>query len=832
MTVTDIDTLGGGLSLGSDSPVEFVHGSTIAVADIVVEWDFDGDGDFDEPDEDITSRLVSVESMTGRDFPSALTGKAGPGQLKLTVRNDDDRFSYFNADSPLVAPPFALKTGRRIRVRTAESTPDDPVLLARDRFNRPDGTLGTTETGQAWTAEVGTWAVRGEVAAALGNGGTAYATIDVGTTDHYAQASLRQLIPAPVGASSRNVGVVVRWTDANNYSRVYVDTDPSIGVVIRDVAAGVGTNLATYPLSGWEGMTIGCGVVGQTITAYVNGAPVASATLTGAIDGTRAGLHSNWPNNTGRSPELDDFHVWSHVAGEIEGVLWTGTVESIDPAVNLGPNKTAAIGAAGVLKKAAGTDIAAPRLPIAGVPTGLLVGDAMARARLLHPPAPLDVGGVTTGPIGIADGKALDLARQFEETERGFLHETNEGYAGFTSAANLAGSSPAAWFSDDPAAGQFGYHHIRQLDHKGQIVNRVTAGVAADSPAGITVTTTAGSSHVEPDMPATVNPGDLLVVFAASTVNDNRDWLVPLWWTQHREAKAALGMRVYSHFCDGTEGGTTVRFYNNAGASPGLWLAKVYRIENWYEAANGVAMGDPVSGGDPGPLVHGWGRAPTLFIIGQAGIGSTAGGNFSSDFNPPDGYGFVEGVLHSSGAGNEQYDCGLATGYKIDCSESEDPTEFFALSGYTIRESVMFAVRGYNGPHTKATLQNPQTTGGDGRFVTVEDLDSQDAHEAIRPHPEASDLFATEAAAEAYGDALIGRFAEDRPIISISFYAHLGASYRAQAIRRRVGDKIALTANGDTGLGIDGAEFVIESIDHSWSAAGKLWDVTWELSPA
>jgi hypothetical protein len=831
MSVTDVEFTGGGVEIAGDVQPAFTPGDLNrgALSDVVWEWDLDNDGDYDEAEEDITAYVVEAESLSGRDFPSALTGKAGPGQLQITARNDDNRFSQWAA-GPLTTAPFSLQSGRRIRARTAEADVDDPVLLARDRFNRPAGPLGNTETGQTWVVTAGTWSTTGG-GAATSEGFQTIAVIDVGETDHYAQVSLRQLVPVEPGITSRNVGIDIRRTDGGNFTRVYIDTDPDIGVVIQDVDGGVFTILATFPIVAWEGMTLGAGVEGQTVTAYVAGVPVATAELTGTIDGTEVALAANWPNLSGRAPEWDDFYVWDHVTREVEGILWTGTVETIEPNAELGPNNTVTITAEGVLRRAAGVEIAAPRVPTGGAPTGTLVGDVMARARLLDPPAPLDAGDITTGPIGIGDGRALELARQFEETERGFLFETNEGPPGYAAGSARAAATSAAWFTDDRNAGQYGYHEIAPLAEHGQIINQVVAGVAADRPNGITVTQDAGSGHVDVTLP-TVNAGDLLKIAIASTVDDGHDWNVPLWWTQHREAKAALGGRVYSHFCDGTESGTTVRFYSNTGGSPGLWVANIYRIEDWHEASQGVEMGDPVRGQTPGPLVHGWGRDPTLFIITQFGIGSSAGGEYDPAFNPPDGYGGSDGVIISSGPGFEAFDAGVISSHKIDCTETEDPTTYPGLAGYTITETVVFAVRGYNGPHTKATLDDPQTTGGDGRFVTVDDEASQEAHRAVRSHPSPAVLFADEAAAQGYGEAIVAGFADDRPIVTLSFFAHKSAGLRQQAIRRRVGDKITLTANQTTGLGIDADEFFIESIGHQWAEGGTWWQVTWELSPA
>ena len=109
----------GGAKLTGAAPHSFVPAPVGGSVDsnVCFEWDFDNDGDFDQSVENITHYVLAAQTARGRDYPSNLTGKATAGQLKLTLRNDDDRFSYFNSSSPLNAGSFSLKTGRKIRAR-------------------------------------------------------------------------------------------------------------------------------------------------------------------------------------------------------------------------------------------------------------------------------------------------------------------------------------------------------------------------------------------------------------------------------------------------------------------------------------------------------------------------------------------------------------------------------------------------------------------------------------------------------------------------------------------------------------------------------------------
>ena len=847
LTITFSDDLApaavpeGGIIFGGSTSGTFSSPSAPATqvdADLIVECDFDNDGDFSAGVENITAYVLACEWQTGREFPSRLTGETRPGTLKVTLDNRDSRFSYFNATSPLVTPPFSLQEGRKIRVRANGTVPNDPILLARDRFDRADGLLGTAETGQAWSNPTGSFTVRSRVAAAgITTGGDNASVIDVGVTDMYVQGTLRQM---PRGGG-RYIGLYVRYLDLLNWTRF--DFNPATRQVrITDNNAGAFTLKGSASnIDGWEGMTVGLGVVGQAVTAYVGGAPVCTGTLTRAVSGTKAGMFAIYTNYSGRSPEIGDFHVWDHVAGEVNGILFTGDFVDLEVATEPGVPKIATITADGRLVRLAGTDVAAPRVPVGGAKTGSLVGDTLQRAGMLHPPVPLSLGAVTTGPIGIPDGDALAMARRFEDTEQGTIIETNEGFIGFQDSAARASASSMAWFTDTAGVGQYPYSAINPVSRRGQLINQVVAGVAADAPSDPTITTQNGGGgsapfHVQITMP-TVAAGDLVVVFIASTINDLvSPWLNPIWWTNHRDLKLQIGMRVYSHFCDGTETGTTVRFYENPSHVAGLWAANICRIPNWFESYNsGIAMSDPVRGGDPAPMVHGWGRFPTLFLATRVGIAATGADSYTTNFDPPDGYSPAIGV--SSGSGTPGTDVAITTCWKVDCTDAENAGLIDTITGYdVVDESVVFAVRGYNGSHTKATLDDPTTVGGTGRLVTIDNVPSQVSANAVLSHRAPSDLFPNEFAAAIYGALVTTNYGTERPIIELTFYATSSAGLRAQAIARRVGHKITVTAastdpiNG-TGLGIE-AQFFIESMNHKVSAGGKWWEVTYALSPA
>jgi len=123
-------------------------------SDLTMEWDLDGDGDFDQAIEDRTDDVIAGELMYGRSYASQITGRSIPGTMSVVVKNDDNQYNFFNQDSPLNTAPYSLKGGRYIRLRDSSATPADPVEIAHDLFAGDGGPLTTTDTGDTWTTRL------------------------------------------------------------------------------------------------------------------------------------------------------------------------------------------------------------------------------------------------------------------------------------------------------------------------------------------------------------------------------------------------------------------------------------------------------------------------------------------------------------------------------------------------------------------------------------------------------------------------------------------------------------------------------------------------------
>lgn len=840
----------GGAELGGSATVAFVHGSGPATSDIVVEWDLDGDGDYSEAVEDVTDYLLEGESMTGRDFPSQLTGRAGPGKVSLSLLNTDGRFGYFNTASPLNQAPFAVRSGGRIRIRSADAANPDPELLARDRF-RGSGALGSDELGHAWQAETSATFTRqsdstGRTLAVHSGakGDVAIATLDV-AEDFYAQLRIRHR------DASNNIGIVYRFDDTDNYGLAYVGSHV---LELGEFVAGVWSLFASVAIEDRDDITLGLGVTGTTATVYLDGVALLED-LAYTSTSTRLGVRANWQEQ--RAPSVDEFHVWAELAaGETEGILWTGKVTAVTPYAPLGGPATVTVDAEGPLLDAAMVDVdppssVGPTSTSTGTRTGVLVGATLSAAQLLHPPGPIDVGTVTPGAVGVSRTKALDMARLIEEVELGFLYETQEGRIGFDGRGARVAGPPEAVFSDAEGA-QFSYDGLELGDWRREVINRVTARLAPQLPNLETIFGTQADNAFGVDtnvafpLPTdTIDDaevGDLFVVVIASSVGaSGREWESPVGWTEFRRLGDFLGkLRIYAKVLEEGDFGATLTLYDD-NSSGGAWVYRGFLIKRWYgDIDQGLLVSDSAGVGQPNTLTAArngaitppvvfppWGPGPSLFLSIRAGMTSAVGvtvGTLTDDY-APNGYGNATGSAITSPA-KAASEVALQLAVRDACVEVEAPSTWAAgagvFAGFDYAEAVTIAVRGYAG-------DPPEASGG--LIVQVDDHASQDTYGAILPHENAAELFADEDDATAYGEAVLVRHATEKPILTLTFKANKNAAYRAQALRRRVGHRIYVEALSTANLGITG-EFYIEAIGHRFAEGGTDWQVTWQLSPA
>lgn len=866
MTVTTHEVFGGGEVQGS-APVLFVHGPKVD-ADVVAEWDADNDGDFSEAIEDITSFVLGAEWQYGRDFPSNLTGKSSPGKLNLTLDNRDGRFSFFNQASPLTQDPFSLRTGRKIRIRTAEAPNPDPVLLAKDRF-LGSGALGMDELGNDWTAQTSSklFAREGDSAGATmavpqnqdHDAGTSehIATVDVGVDDYYVQARWRFVDRGLVGPNTGDsIGIVYRYVDADNYGLVRFSASNVGGVIeLQEVNGGVLTTVDVVAVEYRPDDYLGLHVTPTTADVYHNGVLVLATTSPFNSTATHVGLFSNWVLQ--RPPSFQELYVWDRLPVPVEGILITGDVVSVTPSAAPGQPGTAELVAQGVLQRCAETEIRPPNSTGAQPPfhgpteppsgAGELAGSALGRVGLLHPPGQLDRGDVDLGSVGLSKTKALDAMRAYEETELGFVHEAPEGWVAFDARSARAGTPVASAWADSAEAGQFRYDSIEPFDWRRNIINRVETAVAPVAPELWSTQHEATGADVSITMPsaATADVGDLAVAVIASSMQaSGQNWEQPPGWTEHRNAGAKVGkLRIYSKVMDEDDIGASVVFYDQTSETES-WVAQLlgYKAGTWYgDIGQGVEVAEPRGLGPPHsqsravlgtnnpPVVFPpWAPELSLVTVYRGGMRTPSGSPGITDpnldeFYSPNGFSFFSTITGGTGTGA----AAMQQAFLYTNDEVIDPSSFLNdndgdFTNFQYVEAVTIAVRGFAG-------DPPETQGG--QKVTVEDTASQETHNRIATHELASGLFKDTADAEAYADAVLTQHADDRPIFKLGFTATLSAAYRAEAARRRLGDKIRLVATGNSGMGVAG-DFHIENISHRITNGGKLWQTEWEVSPA
>lgn len=120
--------------------------------------------------------------------------------------------------TPTVASPTATATVTATAVAptpTMTATAAPPANVISDPFNRAN----STNLGAAWTERVGDWQIVTQAAAVITSTNLAHATMDTGMADGVISASVSSSggFASEPTQVQRPSGLVVRYTDANNY---------------------------------------------------------------------------------------------------------------------------------------------------------------------------------------------------------------------------------------------------------------------------------------------------------------------------------------------------------------------------------------------------------------------------------------------------------------------------------------------------------------------------------------------------------------------------------------------------------------------------------------
>lgn len=185
-----------------------------------------------------------------------------------------------------------------------------------DTFARADSpsSLGTADTGQTWTIRQGVFGIVSQTVYAPSGSTLGIATIPC-------DADTVVLIQVTHIDTRGNSGIVFRWTDNNNYWRLFADGSGAI--FLQKVSGGTASTV-------WSGSSfaagdqIGASLNGSTIKVLKNNAVL--TTVTDAFNSTSA-AHGLWLNEANDFWRLDNFSA--HVPAVITPGITIGATTII-----------------------------------------------------------------------------------------------------------------------------------------------------------------------------------------------------------------------------------------------------------------------------------------------------------------------------------------------------------------------------------------------------------------------------------------------------------------------------------------------------------------------
>ena len=199
---------------------------------------------------------------------------------------------------PATATPsitLTLSPDAGAAVFTATASPSITLAFAApvvtDSFNRADNasSLGTADSGQVWSALVGTWGISSNTAIRVSGAGTGYVVTESGIADAIIQAKL-----SPTDAAQTFLaGLIFRVQSTNNVWGFYIRPNLGLAILFKLVAGVLTTtDTVSYTRSAASVLKVIC--AGTTIDCYVNEVRVIHATgRTDFQTATQHGLYAN-----------------------------------------------------------------------------------------------------------------------------------------------------------------------------------------------------------------------------------------------------------------------------------------------------------------------------------------------------------------------------------------------------------------------------------------------------------------------------------------------------------------------------------------------------------
>lgn len=179
----------------------------------------------------------------------------------------------------------------------------------KDDFNRANSTstLGSTNTGQVWTAHQGTWGIASNAAYVVTSSGPGWneATVESGGANVMVQGQVAVVAGAFYGVPR----LLFRFTDTANY--LYVEAHSVNGWALKKREAGSETTLGSpYATAATNNDVVKVVANGSALEVFVNAVSRITATSAFNVSATRCGIAVKTTTN-GTIDRWDNFEVAS-----------------------------------------------------------------------------------------------------------------------------------------------------------------------------------------------------------------------------------------------------------------------------------------------------------------------------------------------------------------------------------------------------------------------------------------------------------------------------------------------------------------------------------------
>ena len=522
------------------------------------------DNNFDREHCNITDDVLKIETLRGRDYASQLTGRSSEGRLRATLRNEDELYSP-NGGGDLTGK-LTPNTPVQVSVGLKKTRSAADFVAADSRYlTSPDSTRNSRFFGwNDWNQDLIIWVD-------LHSLPTAGNTMGIVGKWQAGDLEWLLFVDNTAGTirfklSVRNIADTVTTTiAAGTFGTPVVDTlymvhiyhsadDNEIGISVNDGAhntaahgGGVRDGTADFNIGQHTGGNYLDALVGPLAMFYgypvaASGPGLTAAELTWFYNGgvghhhTESGIEGEvligqfpvvWfelDEASGDRLEYGVGFILTEVGGTIgsaDGLslrvyrtLWSGSVDTLAPTMTNKHFPFVALKGIGDLARAARAEtfIYPSVLYPTERPTGWWFFYIFGAVFGFHPDTGffymMDEGQTTTGTFYAETNNALELVRQMEDTEMGFLYEpatklawwqdfgefgewkhsttTRSGFGteylfGFADRHHRWTAERAlvsqATFSDSPGAGELSYTSIKQEDPLKGVYNQIQAAV-------------------------------------------------------------------------------------------------------------------------------------------------------------------------------------------------------------------------------------------------------------------------------------------------------------------------------------------------------------------